>query len=147
MASSGQVRQYLAHWFQLGKPVLQRNGSKQLLPQPVYLGSQYSQAFETCWEAIAQTPYNYYLEGTDQAIAELLTAEWEINACSVCEMPVPTRSIGLPPLSCPCHNLPTWPNTELPSPRSPVSTSSHLGDIRDRLLSHQSSASANSSSV
>lgn len=146
MASPSQVRQYLAHWFQLGKPLVQRHNLEKLVPQPVHQGSQYSQAFENTWQQVMDAPQSYYLEGTEQTMAELLSEDWEINSCSVCEMPVPTRVVGMPPLSCPCHNLPSWPNTELPAPRSPVSTANHLGDIRERLLSHQSSTSVESAS-
>ena len=54
--------------------------------------------------------------------------------CGRCAMPVPMRNMGMPALLCPCNNLPNWPNTELPSPRSPVNTSEQLKTIRDRLV-------------
>ncbi|MBD0393637.1 MAG: hypothetical protein ICV52_07160, partial [Microcoleus sp. C1-bin4] len=44
------------------------------------------------------------------------------------------RDSGMPPESCPCYDLPNWPDTEMPQPRSPVSNQSQLSGIRDRLL-------------
>lgn len=106
-----------------------------LLPQPVIQGSHYSAQFEECWQRIVHDRSgNAHLEGTHQTIAELLTSAWEINPCSRCSMPVPFRSPGLPPaLACPCSDLPTWPNTELPFPRGPVNSQNQLSSIRDRL--------------
>ncbi len=48
-------------------------------------------------------------------------------------MPVPLRSLGIPALSCPCNDLPEWPNTELPEPRSPINSQEQLMVIRKRL--------------
>ena len=135
MASAQEVRQYLAYWFQLGKQVFVRDGQERLLPQPVIEGERYSQAFEECWQKITSSDSgNCYLEGTVETIAELLTPEWLVFPCARCSMPVPVRNIGMPPLSCPCTDLPSWPNTELPAPRSPVNSQAQLGTIRNRLL-------------
>ncbi|HEY9659576.1 MAG TPA: hypothetical protein V6C65_14045, partial [Allocoleopsis sp.] len=85
MASSDQVRRYLAYWFQLGKPVVIKNGETQILPQPVIQGDRYSPEFEACWQRIAaQDGRNCYLEGTAQTIEELLTPMWEIDPCARC---------------------------------------------------------------
>lgn len=134
MSSEDQVRQYLAYWFQLGKKVVIRNGQEVLQPRSVIAGDRYSQEFEDCWQRI-QSPDagDCYLEGTDQTIAELLSPEWEIDSCARCAMPVPIRSIGLPPDSCPCFDLPNWPDSEMPQPRSPISSQALLSQIRDRL--------------
>lgn len=139
MASSDQVRQYLAYWFQLGKQVLLQGGGKAVLPQPVIAGDRYSDAFEACWQQI-QSPDSgdCYLEGTEQTIAELLSDGWEVTDCARCAMPVPIRSVGMNALECPCIDLPTWPNTELPQPRPPVSSATRLAAIRERL--HSSAA-------
>ena len=135
MASEQQVRQYLAYWFQLGTKILIRNGQVALLPQPVIQGDRYSDEFERCWQQVLSLESgDCYLEGTSQTIAELLTPAWEMLPCSRCSMPVPLRSSGLPPDNCPCHELPTWPNTEVPLPRSPINSQTHLADIRNRLL-------------
>jgi hypothetical protein len=135
MASEQQVRQYLAYWFQLGKQVIVHGGRNSLLPRPVIQGDRYSQSFEDCWQQIvAPGGGDCYLEGTRQTIAELLSPTWEISPCSRCSMPVPLQSLGLPPNSdCPCFDLNDWPNTEVPAPRSPISSQENLLRLRDRL--------------
>ncbi|MBD1879298.1 MULTISPECIES: hypothetical protein [unclassified Coleofasciculus] len=134
MASQHQVKQYLAYWFQLGKKVLIRNGQEALLPQPVIRGDRYSQEFENCWQQILSPDSgDCYLEGTAEPIAQLLTPAWDVSPCSRCTMPVPVRTVGMPPLACPCNDLSGWPNTEVPLPRSPVSSQNRLVEIRDRL--------------
>ncbi len=139
MASAQEVRQYLAYWFQLGKKVLIRNAQKTLLPQPVIQGDRYSQEFEDCWQQILSPDGECYLEGTNETIAELLTPAWDLSPCGRCSMPIPVRSVGMPPLSCPCNDLSTWPNTEVPAPRSPVNTQGQLTEIRNRLLGNVNS--------
>jgi hypothetical protein len=135
MASQHQIRQYLAYWFQLGKQVFLNNGCEALLPQPVIQGDRYSPEFESCWQRImSPASGDCYLEGTDQTIQELLSSVWEINPCARCEMPVPVRSQGIPTLSCPCIDLPFWPNLDIPQPRSPINSHAQLMQIRDRLL-------------
>lgn len=134
MASEQEVRQYLAYWFQLGKKVLISNGQKSLLPQPVIQGDRYSQEFEDCWRQILSASSLCYLEGTEEAVAELLTPAWDLASCARCNMPVPVHNVGMPPLSCPCNDLFNWPNTEIPAPRSPVNTQAGLMNIRSRLL-------------
>ncbi|NJK39044.1 MAG: hypothetical protein HC825_09025 [Oscillatoriales cyanobacterium RM1_1_9] len=134
MASHQQVKQYLSHWLQLGKRIVIRNGEEFRQPQPVIEGDRFSKAFEDCWqEVIAAKAGTCYLEGTDQTIAELLTAEWIVEDCARCEMPVPMRIQGSPPTCCPCTDLPTWPNEEIPRPRLPVSSQTHLHDLCHRL--------------
>lgn len=134
MASEHQVRKYIAYWFQLGKKVLIRNGAVALLPKPVIAGDRYSREFEECWQKmISPESGDCYLQGTEETIAQLLTPAWEISACARCAMPVPLRDPGMPPELCPCNDLANWPNTEMPLPRSPVSTQLQLSGIRDRL--------------
>jgi hypothetical protein len=133
MASEDQVKQYLAYWFQLGKPVLTQPVSAPLLPTPVIQGDRYSAAFEECWQQICANPSAYHLEGTIQTIADLLSPAWEIHPCSRCSMPVPVRTIGIAELECPCIDLPDWPNTNIPAPRLPISSQEQLLSIRKRL--------------
>ena len=134
MASEHQVRQYLAYWFQLGKKVLIHNGKEALLPQPVIQGDRYSEEFESCWQKIISPESgDCYLEGTQETIAQLLAPGWDVSPCGRCQMPVPIKTVGMPPELCPCNDLPNWPNTEVPQPRSPVSSQSRLIEIRDRL--------------
>lgn len=136
MASEQEVRQYLAYWLQLGKRVIVNNGEQVLKPKIVIQSDQYSQEFENCWQQLksSNSLSESYLEGTEQSIAELLSPAWEMNSCARCAMPVLIPSVGVPSLSCPCNDLPTWPNTEVPAPRSPVNSQAQLADIRDRLL-------------
>lgn len=135
MASPNQVRQYLAYWFQLGKKVFIRNGQEAFLPKPVLKGADYSSQFEDCWQRITSPESgDCYLEGTWETIAQLLTPEWEIIQCARCPMPLAIRTVGMPAASCACHDLPNWPNTEIPMPREPVSSQNHLNSIRHRLL-------------
>ncbi|MBC6478150.1 MAG: hypothetical protein GDA56_10510 [Hormoscilla sp. GM7CHS1pb] len=139
MASQTQVKQYLAYWLQLGKKVI-LNGNEALLPQPVVKGDGYSQEFEDCWQKIMSPDSgDCYLEGTDETIAQLLTPEWELVMCSRCELPLPLPTAGLPPQCCPCNNLLSWPNLDLPKPRLPVNNQATLGNIRDRLRSMMAS--------
>lgn len=134
MASEKKVKRYLAYWFQLGKKVLLGNGQEELLPQSVIEGDRYSREFEACWQRIlSSNAGDCYLEGTEQSIQQLLTPAWDITDCVRCGMPVPTFEIGMPSPTCPCYDLPSWPNLELPLPRSPVNSSDHLNTIKDRL--------------
>lgn len=135
MASTDQVRQYLAFWFQLGKKLVINNGQESLLPQPVILGDRYSPEFEACWQrAMKFGGKNCYLEGTVQTLDRLLSSEWEVSACSRCDMPVPMVSLGMQSPDCPCNDMPQWPNSDIPTPRLPVDSRSQLDKIRDRLM-------------
>lgn len=146
MASQEHVRQYLAYWFQLGKRVLIHGGRESMLPQPVIQGNRYSAEFEACWRRIMTAGAgDCYLEGTPQTIQELLSPTWDISPCSRCDMPVPMLSLGATVPSCPCSDMPSWPDLGLPRPRSPVDSNAHLSQIRDRLMQTNRSA-ANSSS-
>ena len=134
MASEQQVKRYLAYWFQLGKKVLIRKGDAAVLPKSVFTQDRYSDEFECIWQLILSPESgDCYLEGTHETIAQLLTPRWIIEPCVRCEMPVPMINIGLPPEVCPCNDLPTWPNTEIPLPRGPVDTQNRLSEIRERL--------------
>ncbi|HIK57181.1 MAG TPA: hypothetical protein IGS37_18710 [Synechococcales cyanobacterium M55_K2018_004] len=138
MASPNQVREYLAYWFQLGKPVVFPQG-QEVLPQPVYQGDRYSPAFEDCWQKLQQPDgQNAYLAGTNQTIGALLSSAWDITPCARCNMPVPMLDLGMRTSNCPCNDLPNWPDNNLPAPRSPVSSQDRLSVIRDRLLNQNS---------
>ena len=137
MASPQDVKQYLAYWFQLGKRVVFAN-DKANLPSPIYQGSQYSPAFEACWQSImANGGQTAHLEGTDQTIAELLDSSWDLMSCARCEMPIPVPTMGCSVNLCPCNDLPTWPNDQVPKPRAAVDSRDRLAAIRQRLAQHQ----------
>jgi len=134
MATQEQVREFLAHWFQLGKPVVLAEDRGTRLPSPIFYKGRYSQSFEDCWHQIMVTSgQGCYLEGMTQSIATMLTSAWEIAACARCEMPVTLPILGLNTCPCPCHDLHTWPNTEVPMPRPGVNEEQHLSDIQERL--------------
>ena len=136
MASSTQVKQYIAHWFQLGKRVMLRGGHDSMLPHPITEGDRYSQSFEACWQQlIAADSGDCYLEGTHQTVQQLLSSEWVIEGCARCGMPVPLIELGLPNPHCPCADLSNWPNNELPEPRSPINSDAYLTRLHARLAS------------
>lgn len=133
MASVSKVQAYLSYWFQLGKPVIFEKDQAECLPTSIFQGTEYSQAFQRCWQKIMQQPAHCFLRGTDESIAKLLSDEWEIVGCSRCPMPLPMPVRGIKLSPCPCADLPTWPNEEVPQPRVAIHNSDHLDDIRQRL--------------
>lgn len=134
MASEQAVKQYLAYWFQLGKKVVIGSSGEAMLPQPVMQNGGYSQEFENCWQLVTSpNAGDSHLEGTPETINELLTDTWQVMPCARCTMPVPLLNVGVASLMCPCNDLSSWPNSELPSPRSPVNSQAKLTDIRDRI--------------
>ena len=135
MASSEQVKQYLACWFQLGKKLVIDNGREVICPETVVINNRYSPEFEECWKKLlAIEGKNCYLEGVEPTIDLLLSPSWEINSCVKCQMPIPQIVLGLQsPPGCPCVDIPLWPNIDLPIPRIPVNNQSHLNRIKDRL--------------
>lgn len=142
MASQQQVKQYLAHWFQLGRKVWLGNGQRLILPQTILVGDRYSAEFESCWQQIISSDSgDCYLEGTEQTIQELLSPSWDIMDCRRCDMPIPAKHMGISPLTCPCHDLPSWPNLELPTPRSPIDSQQRLRSIQERLNNNFSNRS------
>lgn len=139
MAAQSQVKKYLAYWLQLGKGVCLQDGRIIQRPQNILQGDGYSQEFEACWQQVrSPASGECYLEGTEQTIEQLLTDQWDIIGCGRCAMPMPVPVAGIASPACPCHDLPSWPNLELPQPRSPVNTTDHLQGIRQRLLDAQS---------
>ncbi|MFK8183252.1 MAG: hypothetical protein AB8B99_07740 [Phormidesmis sp.] len=135
MASPIEIKNYLAHWFQLGKQVLNDNGQISYKPATVIQGERFSPEFERCWDAILATDgQSLYLEGTDETIADLLSPKWEMTQCARCEMPVPIPQVELAERLCPCNDLPTWPNEEIPQPHLPIDNNQRLNQLRKRLI-------------
>ncbi|MBD2580599.1 hypothetical protein [Oscillatoria sp. FACHB-1406] len=133
-ALEAEVKRYLACWFQLGKKVVSEQQQTPLFPQPIFREGNYSPEFESCWHAILSSKKNdFYLEGTDCSVKDLLTPAWEIIPCARCEMPIALKTGKVASPLCPCSDLMHWPNTELPKPRSPVDSQEHLQRIRNRL--------------
>lgn len=133
MASVSQVRAYLAYWFQLGKPVVFHRSQTHYLPCPIFRGHDFSHEFEHCWQRVAEHPADYHLKGTDQTVADLLTEDWDITGCARCTMPVPMPINAVATSPCPCHDVPAWPNHDVPLPRIRTSDSHHLANICTRL--------------
>lgn len=133
MASVQKVQSYLAYWFQLGKPLIFEKTQTECLPQPIFQGNQLSEAFEQCWQKVSQHPAKCHLRGTDESIADLLSDEWEIVGCARCPMPFPALVRGIKVSPCPCADLPSWPNDEIPQPRSAVNDTGRLANLRQRL--------------
>jgi hypothetical protein len=134
MASETQVKEYLAYWFQLGKKVVFVKSGETVLPEPIFTGKYYSVSFEACWKRILLNPTNAYLEGTNQTIEQLLSPAWELIPCARCTMPVPVSNTAIPFPCCPCQDLASWPNLELPLPRIPSDSKQSLIEIHQRLL-------------
>jgi hypothetical protein len=135
MASSEDVKKYLAYWFQLGKKVIINDGQERLLPKSVVQSDRYSAEFEDCWQKVNDPKSgDCYLEGTIATIQELLSSRWEISACARCEMPVPVIQLGIQSNNCTCSDLTNWPNNELPSPREPLDTQAQIKKIKLSLL-------------
>lgn len=134
MASELQVRTYLACWFQLGKAVIIPHLHTKLYPDSILQGDRYSQAFEDCWQCLQKlSGQECYLEGTSQTVAELLTGQWEIVPCARCTLPIPLKHGYTTDLTCPCHDLPNWPNNSIPIPHPPINLQQHLELIHQRV--------------
>ena len=147
MASEQHVKEYLAHWLQLGKRVVVSNGKYQCSPGVILQGNRYSPEFERCWSAIlAVGGRDCYIEGTEFTIDQLLSPAWDISACARCQVPVGTPVVICDQYLCPCHDLMTWPNTEVPLPRLPINSQHRLIDLRDRLKESSNRDSGHDSS-
>lgn len=134
MASDRQVRTYLACWFQLNRGVILHDTGERLCPQPVILRSTYSPDFETCWTRISERKgQDWYLEGTNQTLSELMTDAWEFIPCPRCTLPIPMPNCPVMRIECPCAELHSWPNTQLPLPRQPLNAQHALGHICERV--------------
>lgn len=134
MASATEVKTYLAHWFQLGKKLIWRNGETKLLPEKIIQGDGFAPQFEECWQKIMSVGgRDCYLEGSEATIQELLSPTWTINQCARCAMPIPMVEAGIQSLDCACSDLDNWPNTELPQPRSPINNQARLSRISNKI--------------
>jgi hypothetical protein len=137
MASKAQVKEYLACWLQLGKGLVLCNEQVTIRLQSIVCGELYSPEFEACWEQVCSpTAGDCYLEGTELTVKQLLSEQWAMIDCGRCAMPFPVPIAGVASPICPCHDLPSWPNQEVPLPRPPVSTTTYLQGIHQRLLKH-----------
>lgn len=135
MADQQRVKDYLAYWLQTGKRLFYSAVPEGHQFKSILQGNRYSKEFESCWEQVSDPASGEaHLEGMTQTIQELLSPEWEIMACSRCEMPIPMVMMGTNSDACPCSDLDLWPNLEVPQPRSPVDSNRRLLAIHTRLL-------------
>lgn len=135
MATSLQIKEYLACWLQLGKSLTNCKGLPAIRLTQVLEGNHYSPQFERSWQTILAAGLDQWcLDGTNQTLAELAQTQWEIVDCSRCAMPVPILSVGVNDSPCPCFDLPQWPNTDLPTPRRLFTEQRGLDEIRQRLM-------------
>lgn len=149
MAEEKEVQQYLAYWFQAGKRIILNGGRQAYKPAIVIQGDRYSDEFQKCWEYVLdKSSGDCFLEGTHQTIQELLSSSWEVTPCARCDMPIPMLVMGVSALGCPCNDIPHWPNSDIPQPRSPINSRDRLSRIHDRLThqQHDSGADASESS-
>lgn len=133
MATVHQVKQYLAYWFQVGKPLIAPHENRRLLPSTITVGERYTTEFNEFFTELLSPRYrDSYLEGTTQTLQELLSARWSLSACARCAMLVPLDNVGLK-IGCPCTDLEEWPNLDLPLPHCPNNVRAQLTVIHQRL--------------
>lgn len=134
MATQTQLREYLSHWFQLGKGVCIGQDDTRYCPSISVYGSDYSPEFEAHWLKFQQAGLEQcYLADTAQSLAELSLADWEIQSCARCSMPVALRVGNITPLDCPCSDQSNWPNLELPAPQACQNWNERIRSIGQRL--------------
>ena len=133
MADATEVKNYLGHWFQLGRGIVFPHSNRLILPSPIFAGQSFSQAFEDCWQIILDSKEDCYLEGTEQTLKSLLGGDWEIICCARCSLPVPVSPAAIPSCLCPCTDLKSWPNLELPLPRLPANQAYVLRQVQGKL--------------
>lgn len=135
MASKQRVKDYVAYWLQTGKRLFYDAMPDGHQFTSIIQGKRYSAEFEASWEQVSDlNTGDAYLEGMTQTIQELLSSEWEIMACSRCDMPIPMVVVGTQYGACPCSDLELWPNLDVPQPRSPIDSDRRLLAIQTRLL-------------
>ncbi|AGF52507.1 slr0217 [Synechocystis sp. PCC 6803] len=134
MADAIEVKNYLGHWFQLGRAVIFPKSNEVVLPSPIFAGQRFSRAFEDCWQRILTSREDCYLEGTEQTLQSLLSGDWEIISCARCALPVPLSHSQIPNSLCPCVEVESWPNLELPLPRLPANQVCTLRKVQERLI-------------
>jgi hypothetical protein len=120
MASEHDVRQYLICWWQLGKSLVHHTpaGDNFIRPDPLLLLDPASPSLAVLWDHIQQAPQDYYLAGTSETLADLLSSRWELVPCAGCQLPIPIRRLGIHTDPCPCHDLQNWPSRDTLPPRT-----------------------------
>lgn len=133
MASQQQIKQYLAYWVQLGKGVVIGDRPPAYC-KTVSASEAYSPTFELLWQKVESCHgQQCHITGTEQELAELFSERWQVTACYRCELLIPQKVRGIHSEACPCSDLDSWPNLEIPKPRLPLSSNGHLAKICQRL--------------
>jgi hypothetical protein len=134
MATQEAVKNYVAQWLELGKPL--QVGDRLLILAGVRHQRGYSPEFEELWRGIMAEPSQFSLANVPPTIAELLQPAWEVDACPRCAgliaLPIFIYTDCLP---CPCSDLANLPNLELMMPHPPVNDRECLARVADRLQS------------
>ncbi|MEN9205890.1 MAG: hypothetical protein Q6J68_00785 [Thermostichales cyanobacterium SZTDM-1c_bins_54] len=137
MAREKAVRDYLICWWQLGKALVHHTPAGDVLirPQPLFQGEDPSPVVEAVWQRIRQAPQQFYLSGTNESLAELLSDRWEATACARCQLPVLIRRFGIPEGPCPCSDLDIWPSRDTLPPRTHFreELQAKLVEVKDQL--------------
>ncbi|MCM1983517.1 hypothetical protein [Lyngbya confervoides] len=133
MASTTQVKRFVAIWLQLGKRLVHSSGDVQEKPDRVVQGDRYSPEFDSCWATLLDQASNWHLSGTAYTLAMLLTQDWEIVSCARCDLPIPLQIAGINDPSCPCGDIEGWPNLDLPLPHTPIDSRHRLASILCKL--------------
>ncbi|MCS6960165.1 MAG: hypothetical protein RMK91_08945 [Pseudanabaenaceae cyanobacterium SKYGB_i_bin29] len=132
MASKEEVKEYLAYWMQLGRSLV--IGERKVKLDRVIAGDHYTTRFEEIWQEGQAHPESTCLEGSNLNLQQLLAANYELLPCPRCDLPLP--SLGLGPRSaqaCPCDDLKVWPNLDTVPPHPPISITSQLRALQERL--------------
>lgn len=147
MVSEDRVKQYIALWMQLGKPVVCDRNNQQLGTPHVIRGESYSPEFEQLWKIICQSPNHYHLAATPCTIGDLLAGHWDLLPCARCTLLQPVNESVIAAGPCPCQDLASWPDDNLPLPRQPVGSQDYLYKIQLRLLRERAIAQRNGAAV
>ncbi|TAD78192.1 MAG: hypothetical protein EA001_08200 [Oscillatoriales cyanobacterium] len=134
MVSEDRVKQYIALWMQLGKPVVCDRDNQHLGTFSVIRGQSYSPDFEQLWQTICQAPHHYHLAATPCSIGDLLEGHWDLLPCARCTLLQPVNESVIEAGPCPCQDLASWPDDNLPLPRQPINNQDYLYKIQLRLL-------------
>ncbi len=133
MATSQDIKGFIAQWLQLGKGVEKIDGTVFYKPAKVLDCHGYSREFEDWWQEFELNPQKWALSGSTQPLSALYSPKWEIVGCARCDMPIPMQVAGVNDRDCPCHDLMCWPNLELPHPHIPADAENRLSQIHKRL--------------
>ncbi|MEM9483911.1 MAG: hypothetical protein AAGA83_09500, partial [Cyanobacteria bacterium P01_F01_bin.116] len=56
--------------------------------------------------------------------------------CSRCSIPIAMQAVMPVAQMCPCGDIDSWPNDELPAPHMPINNNTHFQRLKTRLNDH-----------